>query len=73
MKTDDVIKLVIEKAVEGKLTVDDATAIIKEILNNKENGGYFIYPSYPCLTPNVAPTTNPYDPYKVTCSSTNNM
>lgn len=70
MKTDDVIKLVIEKAVEGKLTVDDATAIIKEILNNKENRGYFIDPY---ITPTVVPTTNPYDPYKVTCSSTNNM
>jgi hypothetical protein len=73
METDNVIKLVITKAVEGKLTVDDATEIIKSIVNNKENGGYFIYPSYPCLTPTVGPTTNPYDPYKVTCSSTNNI
>lgn len=70
METSDVIKLVIEKAVVGNLTVDEATVIIKEILNNKENGGYFIYPAYPSLTPGVAPT--PY-PYEVTCSSTNNI
>ena len=69
MDNTNVIKLVIEKAVEGKLTVDDATEIIKEIVNNKENGGYLIYPSYPCHTPTVAPTTNPYDPYKVTCTN----
>lgn len=73
MDNTNVIKLVIEKAVEGKLTVDDATCIIKAIVNNKENGGQFIYPSYPCLTPSVAPTTIPYDPYKVTCSATNNI
>ena len=70
MDNTNVIKLVIEKAVEGKLTVADATEIIKAIANNKENRGYFIDPY---ITPTVVPTTNPYDPYKVTCSSTNNI
>ena len=73
MNNTNVIKLVVQKAVDGKLTVDEATEIIKAIVNNKENCGQFIYPSYPCLTPTVAPTTIPYDPYKVTCSSTNNI
>lgn len=72
MDKTNIIKLVVQKAVDGKLNVEEATEIIKGITDNG-NDVPTSYPTYPCVTPITPIWNNPYDPYKVTCSYTNNL